>query len=96
MAKRHEQALAIQNPGACNPCGIALTIVEAVRETRDEGKNACKDAAVRLMVHQLASICNIGEIDISTDGLDVYRRLTEECVERANEPAPVVVERCSQ
>lgn len=80
MAKRHEKALAIQDPGACNPSGIALTIVDAVREARDEGKDACKDAAVRLMVHQLASICNIYEID---HDLDVYMLLREECVESA-------------
>ncbi len=75
MPKRYENALAIQE-GACNPSGIALAIVDACREVRDEGKQATTDAAVRLMTHQLAFICQIRQID---DDLSEYDRLTLEC-----------------
>jgi hypothetical protein len=74
MAKRHEDALAISN-GACNPSGIALSIVDACREARAEGKTAHEDAAVRLMVHQLAFISNIHRFD---DG-DEYHKALVEC-----------------
>jgi hypothetical protein len=75
MSKRHSDALAIQQ-GACNPSGIALAIVDACREVRDEGKQATTDPAVRLMTHQLAFICRIRQID---DDLSEYDRLTLEC-----------------
>lgn len=58
MGKRHKDALAIQE-GACNPSGIAAAIFEACREARAENATAHMDAAVRLMVHQLAFICGI-------------------------------------
>jgi len=72
---RFQNALDIQG-GACNPSGIALAIVDGVQEARKDGKDACKDAAVRLMVHQLAYICGIAEIE---DGFEVYHNLTKEC-----------------
>jgi hypothetical protein len=75
MPKRHEDALAIQI-GACKPSGIAHAIIDACQEARDEGKQAATDAAVRLMVHQLAFVCRIGEIDYD---LDAYENLTAEC-----------------
>jgi len=78
MAKRHQDALAIQC-GACNPSGIALAIVDACREARAERKDATQDAAVRLMVHQLAFLCNVRQIE---EGCDTYDTLTRECRER--------------
>lgn len=65
MAKRHGDALAIQE-GACNPSGIALAIVDACKEIRGEPNHAgtaqiTSDPAVRLMVHQLAYICGLGD-----------------------------------
>jgi len=75
MPRRFNEALFIQM-GACNPSGIAHAIVAACQEARDEGCTPSEDAAVRLMVHQLAFICKVAEID---DGFDVYRKLTEEC-----------------
>ncbi len=60
---RFRDALAIVNPGACNPSGIALSIVEACREIREHETSAtaalCQDPAIRLMAHQLASICDV-------------------------------------
>jgi hypothetical protein len=60
MAKRHADALMIQT-GACNPSGIAHSIIEACREVRQERGDVCADPAVRLMVHQLAYICKAGD-----------------------------------
>jgi hypothetical protein len=60
---RFRDALAIVDPGACNPSGIALSIAEACREIREHetvGTNEmCQDPAIRLMVYQLASICGV-------------------------------------
>lgn len=65
MAKRHRDAVAIQH-GACNPSAIARSIVSATDEIRD-GKpftgtdQITSDPAIRLMVHQLAFICGMGD-----------------------------------
>jgi hypothetical protein len=60
---RFRDALAIVDPGACNPSGIALSIAEACREIREHETSAtmalCQDPAIRLMVYQLASICDV-------------------------------------
>jgi hypothetical protein len=60
---RFRDALAILDPGACNPSGIALSIAAACREIREHGnigtKKICHDPAIRLMVYQLASICGV-------------------------------------
>ena len=60
---RFRDALAIVDPGACNPSGIALSIAEAYGEIRaheNAGTEAvCHDPAIRLMVYQLASICGV-------------------------------------
>ena len=62
---RFRDALAIVDPGACNPSGIALSITEACREMREHEtagtKEVCQDPAIRLMVYQLASICGVAE-----------------------------------
>ena len=62
---RFRDALAIVNPGACNPSGIALSIAEACREIRGHETSAtaalCQDSAIRLMAYQLASICGVAE-----------------------------------
>jgi hypothetical protein len=62
LAKRHSDALFIA-AGACNPSGIAHSILDACREIRAEpGTGTAEitgDPAVRLMVHQLAFICGV-------------------------------------
>jgi hypothetical protein len=75
MRTRFSDALAI-SAGACNPSGIALSIVEACKEARSDGKQPSEDPAVRLMVHQLAYICRIFEFDRD---LNAYHNATEEC-----------------
>jgi hypothetical protein len=60
---RFRDALAIVDPGACNPSGIALSIAEACREIREyetsTTKALCQDPAIRVMVYQLASIGDV-------------------------------------
>lgn len=75
MAKRHADSLGIQQ-GAVNPNGIAHAIIDACQEVREEGGDAAKDAAVRLMAHQLAFICGVGEIEGS---YAIYDQLMDEC-----------------
>jgi hypothetical protein len=79
MSKRHDDALVIQM-GACNPSGIARALVEACDEARGEHvEQVAMDPAVRLIVHQLAHLCHLHEVD----DLDIYQRLDIECRERS-------------
>jgi hypothetical protein len=78
--KRHRDAIAIAN-GACNPSGIALAIVDACREMRANPSIAstdqlCSDPAIRLMVHQLAFICDINVFDRD---ISAYGKALDEC-----------------
>jgi hypothetical protein len=78
VPKRHREALAIINPGACNPSGIALSIHEACKEASREGLGTaavCADPAIRLMVHQLAYICGIHDGSFS----EHYTAAEKEC-----------------
>jgi hypothetical protein len=85
--KRHRDALAIQD-GACNPSGIAHSIVEACREVRDRGGNVTADPAIRLMVHQLAYICGI------TTGMEPLARAHDysECMRLCREAKDMTAE----
>jgi hypothetical protein len=60
---RFRDALVIVNPGACNPSGIADSIIEACREIREYEPQAstADDPAIRLMVYQLASVCGVAD-----------------------------------
>ena len=55
---RFRDALAIVNPGACNPSGIAQSIIDACREVREHEPKVgiAQDPAIRLMVYQLARL----------------------------------------
>lgn len=79
MAKRHRDALAITS-GACNPSAICCSLVAAFAEMRENEKagtkQLCDDPAVRLMVHQLAYICNVSELDA---GLLSYSEALDNC-----------------
>jgi hypothetical protein len=79
MAKRHRDAITI-NEGACNPSGIAHSIVQACQEVRDEpgysGTDQMRaDPALRLMVHQLAFLMGLS-VDWPIDG---YIAAVEAC-----------------
>lgn len=72
MAKRNSDALAIGVVGACNPSGIAHSIIDACKEMRAEpgftGTNAlCADPAIRMMVYQLAYLCKVSELQSPTE-----------------------------
>jgi hypothetical protein len=62
---RFRDALVIVNPCAGNPSGIALSIADACREMREHENpgttEICGDPAIRLMIYQLASICDVAE-----------------------------------
>ena len=77
---RHADALAIVGGGACNPSGIALTLVHACRQVRDEGADVRTDPAVRLIATQLAFL-----LDANSD-VDDYGTLMAACRARAGTP----------
>lgn len=74
MAKRHRDALLIQE-GACNPCGIAHSLVEACREVIAERGDQRNDPAVRLIIHQLAYLVGVPTDETMTD----YAAWTDAC-----------------
>ena len=78
---RFSDALAIQ-AGASNPSGVARALVRAINQCHQENVRAREDAAVRLIVHQLAFLCGVYEIDHTSD---VYGELTRECELKAAE-----------
>ena len=82
MSKRHTDALAI-SAGACNPSGIAYSIIDACQEIRSGSDYKASgtiaitsDAAVRLMVYQLAFLCGA---DGRMDAVGVYDDLIKAC-----------------
>jgi hypothetical protein len=79
---RFRDALVIVNPGACNPSGIAHSIIGACREIREHEPRAstADDPAVRLMVYQLASGCGVADYALEryiTDEAACKERLAE-------------------
>lgn len=85
--KRHETALAITE-GARNVRAIARSLVEAVDEAAGEGVGAEYDAAVRMIVHRLARLCKVDEINYGYDAVtltDTYCVLMHECRTKAKE-----------
>ncbi len=78
---RHKDALAIVDPGAANPSGVARAIHQACTQVIHEGGNQREDPAVRLMTTQLAFLVQ-GNSDLD---LDEYRRLMDACRARAAE-----------
>lgn len=82
--KRASDALAIQE-GACNPLGITNSLLRHMqalsRQPDSKGTSEIlADPACRLIVHQLAYLFNVAEID---DGLLTYSALTQKCREAA-------------
>jgi len=82
MTKRHTDALAIA-AGACNPSGIAYSVIDACQEIRSEPDYKSRgtiaitsDPAVRLMVYQLAFLCGA---DSRIDAVSVYDDLLKAC-----------------
>lgn len=78
QGKRFADALLIQN-GASNPSGIARSLVAACQECLASGDRQTSDPAIRLIVHQLAYLCGVDEINHG----DTYRKLMNECADRS-------------
>ena len=83
---RFRDALVIINPGASNPSGVALAIVDACREMREhqslDTKSICRDPAIRLMVYQLAHLVGVAGaqydlVHYTTDQTACKQRLAE-------------------
>ena len=74
--KRFKQAVAIDQ-GASNMIPIARILHESAQECLIEGIPPQQDPAMRLIVHQMAHLCDIG----STISLMDYRDLVEDCDE---------------
>ena len=74
---RHADALAIVGGGACNPSGIALTLIHACRQVYEAGGDVRTDPAVRLIATQLAFV-----LDANSD-TDDYGALVAACRARA-------------
>ncbi len=76
---RHQAALDIVDPGACNPSGVALALHNACRQAIAEGVSQRGDPAVRLIGLQLAFLLSVDRI------LDAgeYGLLIDACCERA-------------
>ena len=66
--------------GACNPSGIANSIIECCEDVRNEGAALSHDAALKLMVFQLAHVVGV---NVHMD-LEEFSRLLQECRLRRN------------
>jgi len=84
MAKRHRDAHFIWQ-GACNPSGMAHALVNACKECLDENVQQRDDAAVRVIVAQIAYICgvwdgvgNMSRGDIISDANTCERIMNED------------------
>jgi chorismate mutase len=85
--KRYEAALGIQD-GIQSLGMIARALAAATEEAIGEGIGAERDAAVRIMVYQLARLCRVDEISYGYDPVtlaDTFRTLMDECKARAQE-----------
>jgi len=71
MNKRFKNAHEIWNVGACNPRGVARTLVEAVDEAVIEGGGsaAAADPAVQMILDQLCFLCGLPQpsLDMPTE-----------------------------
>lgn len=86
MSKRHRDAVGVVL-GACNPSGIAHSIVEACKEIREEKTFAgtasiTEDPAIKLMVFQLAYICGLITGAEEFARAPYYRQCEEQCEAR--------------
>jgi hypothetical protein len=77
---RFHDALIVQD-GACNPIAIVSAIERAIKEVGGTSVGTAEltgDPAVRLLVHQLAFICNIAALD----DLGEYSKAVDACKKR--------------
>jgi hypothetical protein len=71
--------------GACNIRAIARELVKAADEASADGVQPSEDAAVRLIVHQLAHLTHYGEVNNGFDEVTLkstWNILMDECEEK--------------
>ena len=80
IPSRFDAALTISD-GACNPVGIASAIFDyGSKILHSKGTQAVReDPAIRLMVHQLAYLCGVDELN---DDLFAYGKIRDICKEK--------------
>lgn len=76
--QRFRDAYQIIDPGACNPSGVARTLVKAIDECRADGEDPHLDPACRLICYQLAHLLGMEPLGSSYEGngsdrIDSYR-----------------------
>jgi hypothetical protein len=76
---RWDDAVGIQG-GACNMSGVTRALVRCINQCREENGDVRTDAAIRMIVHQMAHLCNVDEINT---GFDTYSKLAQECEEKS-------------
>jgi hypothetical protein len=87
LMSRHDDALFIQ-AGACNPAGIARSLVKAIDECSAEGMDTTSirsDPAVQLITHQLAYLMSVR--DFEDDPIGAYKRAMQACYAKAGDLA---------
>ena len=82
MRNRFNNAVDVQEGGACNPSGILHSMLEACEEIRNSDEywgtdDIRQDPAIRLMAHQLGYLLALNEIDHGST--DVYSDLMHIC-----------------
>lgn len=78
---RYSDAYMIQQ-GACNPRGVARALVKACDEAAEDTQSTDGvrgDPAVRLILHQLNFLCNVGEFDRD---MDTWRAAYDLCEQK--------------
>ena len=78
MSKRHKAAYEIWTVGASNPMGVANALIDAMKETRDEGSDPSNDAAVQVVLDHLCFLCGMTQPSMLTSRLDAALTEVEE------------------
>lgn len=83
MNKRFKDAYEIWNNGACNPRGVARSLVEAIDEAVIEGGGsaAAADPAVQMILDQLCFLCALPQPSLDMS-LEQWAMIMEEVEKR--------------
>jgi hypothetical protein len=79
-AHRWRDAVAISH-GAVNIGAMARSLISAQNEVHVEGGNTHTDEAIRLIIHQMAYVAKVRELDTS---LIEYQHVLHLCEDKAN------------
>lgn len=81
MSQRHKAAYEIWTVGASNPMGVTNALLDAMKETRDEGSDPSNDAAVQVILDHLCFLCGMPQPSFFMESWD---RIFNEVKEKAN------------